>query len=226
MPISTIRFVPGATFGQTTENNDKSFTYRAGLLYLFDVGLAPYVNYATSFLPQTGTTAVARGATPFVPTTGKSFEAGIKYQAPGSSSYITAAYYNLIKNNVLTTDPIYGGANRVQTGQIRSRGVEIEAVATLAAGLKAIASYAYTDARVTESNSTDLDKVPVAVPRNQAALFVDYTFQNGALAGFGMGAGVRYIGENWADPINTFQNPAVTAVDAALHYDYQNFRSP
>ncbi|HRQ90042.1 MAG TPA: TonB-dependent receptor, partial [Bacteroidia bacterium] len=50
----------------------ESFTGRAGLLYLFDSGIAPYTSYATSFEPVGGTDFF--GA-PFDPTTGQQFEA-------------------------------------------------------------------------------------------------------------------------------------------------------
>jgi iron complex outermembrane receptor protein len=75
----------------------------------------------------------------------------------------------------------------VQTGQIRSRGRELEAV--MAA--KGIASYSYTDATVTRSKSLDLGKVPIGVSTQQTAIFLGYTRQPGVLAGFGGGAGVR-----------------------------------
>ncbi len=206
------------------ESNPKKFTGRAGLLYLFDNGLAPYVNYATSFLPQTGTTAPQRGGTPFVPTTGESFEAGLKYQPAGWNSYFTATWYHLTKDNVLTSDPVFGTSYSVQTGQIRSRGAELEAVMSLSAEWKGIASYSYTDATVTRSNGLDLGKVPIGVPTQQAALFLDHTWQSGALAGFGGGAGVRWIGETWADDINTVRNSAVIAFDAGIHHDFRGYR--
>jgi iron complex outermembrane receptor protein len=207
--------------GVTTTSDPSKFTGRAGLLYLFDNGLAPYVNYATSFLPQTGTT---RGGTPFAPTTGESFEAGIKYQPLGWNSYFTATWFNLTKDNVLTTDPVFGSPYSVQTGQIRSRGTELEAVLSLAEGLKGVASYSYTDATVTRSNGADLGKVPIGVPTQQAAIFLDYTWQTGPIAGFGVGAGARWIGQTWADDINTIRNPAITAFDAGVHYDYRGMR--
>jgi iron complex outermembrane receptor protein len=210
--------------GVTTTSDPSKFTGRAGLLYLFDNGLAPYVNYATSFLPQSGTTAPGRGATPFAPTTGESFEAGIKYQPLGWNSYFTATWFNLTKDNVLTTDPVFGSLYSVQTGQIRSRGTELEAVMALMPGLKGIASYSYTDATVTRSNGFDLGKVPIGVPTQQAAIFLDYTWQSGPLAGFGVGAGARWIGQTWADDINTLRNPAITAFDAGAHYDYRGMR--
>jgi iron complex outermembrane receptor protein len=210
--------------GTSTSSDPNKFTGRAGLLYLFDNGIAPYVNYATSFLPQSGTTAPGRGSTPFAPTTGESFEAGIKYQPLGWNSYFTATWFNLTKDNVLTADPVFGALYSITTGQIRSRGTELEAVLSLAEGLKGIASYSYIDATVTRSNGLDLGKVPIGVPTQQAAMFLDYTWQTGQLAGFGVGAGVRWIGQTWADNVNTLRNPAITSFDAGVHYDYRGMR--
>jgi iron complex outermembrane receptor protein len=214
----------GPSLGKVTESQPSKFTGRAGLLYLFDFGLAPYVSYATSFLPQAGVSAPGRGAQPFAPTTGESIEGGVKYQPVGWNTTFTASVYNLTKDNVLTADPVYGASYSVQTGQIRSQGVELEAVTSLTSGLRGIASYSYTDAKVTRSNSVDLNKIPIAVPENQAAFFLDYTWQAGIAAGFGLGGGVRYTGETWADNINTIRNPAIVALDAGVHYEYSFMR--
>ncbi|TIM60572.1 MAG: TonB-dependent receptor, partial [Mesorhizobium sp.] len=42
------------------------------------------------------------------------------------------------------------------------------------------------------------------------------------LEGFGLGAGIRYVGSTFGDDANTFKVPAVTLVDAALHYEWRN----
>ena len=39
-----------------TAKSDHAFTWQAGALYLADNGLAPYMNYSTSFTPNTGLT--------------------------------------------------------------------------------------------------------------------------------------------------------------------------
>lgn len=62
--------------GQT----DNKFSGRVGLSYLNGNGWAPYVSYATSFMPTSG--ADPRG-NPLLPTRGEQFEAGIKYQPEG-----------------------------------------------------------------------------------------------------------------------------------------------
>jgi iron complex outermembrane receptor protein len=80
--------------------DSKAFTGRVGLVYLFDNGLAPYASYSESFKPQSGT---GYGGSVFKPTEGKQYEIGIKYQPPGSNSFITAAIFDLRQSNVLTT---------------------------------------------------------------------------------------------------------------------------
>jgi iron complex outermembrane recepter protein len=77
--------------------DDKAFTYRAGALYLFDVGLAPYVNYATSFEPAP---YLAAGNTPLAPMTGRQHEFGVKYQPLGYDALITASYFDITQQNV------------------------------------------------------------------------------------------------------------------------------
>src|SRR5262249_34328793 len=86
----------------TTQECDGAVTGRVGLVYQFDVGLAPYISYAESFQPTAGTTFA--GA-PFEPTTGTQYELGVKYQPPGYNSMLTAALYDLTQQNVLTPDP-------------------------------------------------------------------------------------------------------------------------
>jgi iron complex outermembrane recepter protein len=59
----------------------------------------------------------------------------------------------------------------------------------------------------------------IIMPMNQAALWADYTFQQGKLTGFGGGGGVRYIGDSYGDAANTILIPSYTLFDATLHYD-------
>ncbi|RBJ75403.1 TonB-dependent siderophore receptor, partial [Pseudomonas sp. MWU12-2534b] len=54
-------------------------TGRAGAVYLFDSGFAPYLSYSTSFEPALGTRFDGQ---PFTPTKAKQFEVGLRYQSP------------------------------------------------------------------------------------------------------------------------------------------------
>nr|WP_283950053.1 TonB-dependent siderophore receptor [Agrobacterium tumefaciens] len=204
----------------TDEMDQHAFTKRIGLVYEFDNGIAPYISYSTSFQPQSGTSSPARGSEPFKPTTGESYEAGIKYQPSFMDAMFTVAVYDTTKQNVTTTDPDNTSYN-VQTGEIRTRGFELSGTANITDNLRLTAAYSYIDAEVTKTNTaTQLGKSPYAVPRNQASAWVDYTFDSGALDGLGLGGGMRYVGKSPGDGANTFWVPSATLFDAAIRYDF------
>lgn len=207
----------GAATGTNTPVDQSDFTYRLGMVYRSPSGLAPYVSHSTSFQPQAGTDYAG---TPFKPTTGKQTEIGVKYQPAGSESYVIASVYDLRQQNVLTADPdlSHGPSARVQTGEIRSRGLELEGAFEFDNGLKLLGAYTYMDMEVTRSNAADLHKTPTNRPRHMASLWADYTLRGGPLQGLGFGAGVRYMGSTWGDAGNTFKVGAVALFDAALHY--------
>lgn len=208
-----------------------ALTWRAGLLYEFENGLSPYISYSTSFEPLTGT---GYGGVLFRPTTGQQYEAGLKYKPIGFDALFTVSVFNLTQQNVLTTDLAHTSTNmtltgcssmncQTQTGEIRSRGVELSAKATPLPGLNVVAAYTYVDARVTSSNVTGVQgRVPVGVPQHTASLWADYRIQSGPLTGFGFGGGVRYIGASYGDATNTaaMRVPDYLLVDAALSYDF------
>lgn len=216
-----------ADYGFTDEvvaANYSAFTWRAGLGYKFDNGVMPYASYATSFLPVAGMDFQGRS---FKPTTGEQYEAGIKYEPQGWRAMFTASVFQITQQNVLTTDPINVGFS-VQDGEVRSRGIELEAKANVTANLDIIASFTYLDTVVTQDNPNDagISKVgtaPSGVPHNSAALWGYYTFHEGTLDGLGIGAGLRYVGSSWAvmNDANGGQIaiPGYALVDASLRYD-------
>ncbi|WP_420994990.1 TonB-dependent siderophore receptor [Cupriavidus sp. 30B13] len=197
-----------------TRQSDRAFTWQAGLLYLFDSGIAPYASYTTSFQPTLGTDAYG---SPFVPTRGKQYEVGIKYQPQHIDALITASLFDLRQRNVVTQDPDNPN-NRIQSGEVRSRGAELEARLNLSRELRVIASYTYTHAAVAASNDGDAGNRIFAIPLNAFALWAKYDFHRDALAGLGLGLGVRYTGSTY-DQSNTLHVPPFTLFDAALTYD-------
>ncbi|WP_346826156.1 ferrichrome porin FhuA [Serratia inhibens] len=210
--------------GTTDEQTDGQFTWRGGLNYLFDNGITPYFSYSQSFEPNLGTTA---GGSTFKPSIGKQFETGVKYVPKDRPIVLTAALYELTKNNNLTTDPdniLFS----TQSGEIRSRGVELEAKAALNANVNLIASYTYTDAKYTEDTNFQ-DKPTPEIPKHTASLWADYTFHETAVSGLTLGSGVRYVGTsssfNSADN-STFKVPDYTLVDATIKYDLARFGLP
>lgn len=198
-----------------TSTVDHAFTGRVGMSYQFDNGIAPYASYGESFQPTTGTDF---SGDPFAPTTGNQYEIGVKYQPPGTNSLISAAVYQLTQQNVLTSDPAHTQFS-VQTGEVRSRGIEIEGKASLTNNLSLTASYAYVDPEVTKANDGTEGNSPVAVPNHLASTWADYTVTDGSFSGLGFGVGVRYRGASYGDSANTFKIDSATLFDAAIRYD-------
>lgn len=201
--------------GARTDQSDHRLSWRTGPVYLFDAGLAPYFSFTTSFRPTAGVDA--SGAA-FKPTTAQQYEAGVKYQPPGFNSFVTLAAFQLTQQHVVTVDS-NNVLRQVQTGEIRSSGVELEGHANLAPGLNLIASYSYSNPIVTKAGDASRGKIPVNVPRNIASLWGDYVVQRGALAGFSFGAGVRHVGATFGDNFNTLRVPGHTLFDATVSYD-------
>lgn len=125
--------------------------------------------------------------------------------------------YDLTKRNVVTYDPVTFDARQV--GEVRSRGIELEAKVSLARGLDLAAQYTVNDIENTaDSNAALVGKRPTLIPKHLAAAWLDYTVQGGDLAGLGGGLGARYTGSRYGNAVNTVENPSVTMVDAAAHY--------
>jgi iron complex outermembrane recepter protein len=201
------------------DGRQSAFSGRAGLLYAFDNGLAPYVSYSRSFNPVPGTNAA--GAL-FEPERGEQYEAGLKFQPDASRLTLGASVFELRRQNYLTTD---GAFNTLQIGEVRSRGVELEANASLAPGLDLVGAASFYALNITEGVEDDLGKTPVATPKVQASLWLDYTVPEGALRGAGVGAGVRHVGESFADRQNEKTVPGFTLVDAGVHYSRAQWRA-
>ncbi|MFJ2487017.1 TonB-dependent siderophore receptor [Pseudomonas sp. NPDC087639] len=201
----------------TNTQRDKAFSGNAALSYVFDSGFVPYLSYAESFQPTTGADATSTGS--LKPTEGKQWELGIKYQPPGSKTLLSAAVYDLTQKNVSVNTFVDGVSITSQTGEVKVKGLELEAVSDVTDNLKVIA--AYTLAKSEVQNGTDKGNRLQLMPNQQASLWTDYTWHTGVLDGFGIGAGVRYTGNTYGDKANTWlgKADAYTVFDASVHYD-------
>ena len=194
--------------------DDQKLVWDIGATYDLDHGITPYASYATGFVVNTG--AEFDGSL-FEPTEAEQYELGVRWRPETFNALFSAALYQIDKTNVLTTDPDHNGF-WVQTGEVRHRGLELEADVSLAGGLSAVAGYSYIDARITSSNDGDEGNRPALVPEHEASLWANYAFQNARFFGLSAGAGVRYVGASYGDSTNTRETPAYTVFDAALHY--------
>lgn len=201
-------------WGEDTSQDDHKLVWDVGATYDLGHGVTPYASYATGFVVNTGTEF---DGTLFEPTEADQVELGVRWRPESFNALFSAALYQIDKTNVLTTDPEHMGF-WVQTGEVRHRGLELEASMSLADGLSAVAGYSYIDAEITASNDGDAGNRPALVPEHEASIWANYAVRDERLAGLSFGAGVRYVGMSYGDTTNTRETPAHTLVDAALRY--------
>ncbi|CAX53587.1 TonB-dependent siderophore receptor (plasmid) [Erwinia billingiae Eb661] len=193
-----------------------AWTGRAGLTYLADNGLAPYISYAESFVPNSGTDSQNRT---FDPSKAHQYEVGVKYQ-PDASLLLTLAAFDIIKSNVLTNEIVNSVVTgyQVASGEVRSRGVETEATMKLTQNLDLLASYTYTETEITASNNGDRGKQQANVPKHMASTWLNYSFHQGVLDGLLLSTGVRYVGSMYGDNANTVPVKNFALIDAGAKY--------
>jgi iron complex outermembrane receptor protein len=80
----------------SADETDNETTVRAGLMHLFDSGIAPYVSYSESFTPIAGTDFFNQR---WKPLRGEQVEGGVKWEPPGRRLSATAAVYELKEKN-------------------------------------------------------------------------------------------------------------------------------
>lgn len=204
--------------------SDNAFSGNAALSYVFDSGFTPYISYAESFQAEQGGNTATSAA--YEPSTGKQYELGIKYQPPGSAMLFSAAIYDLTRKNIVLSDTF---GNSRTLGEAQVRGLELEAVGNVNENLKLTASYTYANSKMTKVGSPlDQNRPLPLTPENQAAAWADYTWHTGVLDGFGLGFGVRYVGETDNVALGSLafvrdksdgHSGSYTVYDAAVHYD-------
>ena len=176
---------------------DEAFTGRAGLVYLFDNGLAPYFSYSESFEPVLETDA---DGNPFKPEEGRQYEVGIKYQPEGIEQL----------RHAVAVRP--GEEERADAATRRTRST-----ARCRPARSARAAWNSKASRASTSGSTFRSPTPSSTPRSpratsgeqgnkpgqtarhMASLWADYTIPGRRPRRLGLGAGVRYIGSSFGD---------------------------
>ena len=192
--------------GALTPLSQHAFTMRVGALYDFAVGLAPYVSYSESFEPQAGTTY--DGAL-FEPVTGRQYEAGVKYQPPGTNAIFALSAYDLRRQNVPVGHPEAGTNGipsnaQIQIGETVIRGIELEGRGEVTPGLDVVLSATVLDAEITQGAPASgivpstTGTRPLGTPEKMASAFITYDLgrsgaAGGAWGGLMLGGGARYV---------------------------------
>lgn len=200
----------------TPPNDGSEVSPRFGLVYQPWSWLALYGSYSESFDARNGRSA---DGTPFDPETADQYEAGVKTELLDGRLSATLAFYELTKFNVLTDNPNTpeDPTDQLAIGEARSRGVEIDIQGQITERLSVIASYAYTDTKISEDESGRQGNRLPLVPFNAGSVWTKYDLTSQ----FSVGAGLFTVGRREVDEDNSAQLPGYVRLDAMAAYRWQ-----
>lgn len=179
-----------------------------------------YANYSRSFTNQIGTQlAGGQIADPLI---GRQYEAGIKVGTIDGRLGGTLSVFDVTQSNVLTATQIPNIS--IQTGEQRSRGMELEFTAIPVKGWTIEAAYTLLDAEVRKDSAIPAGTRTANNAKNSLNLWSSYEVLNGGLAGFTIGGGMFYVGKR-PNAITglIYTLPSYTRFDASLGYKSQNW---
>ena len=206
----------------SSQQQEEAFSPRFGLVYQPSETLSLYSSFSQSFVPNTSTNAEGEL---LEPERGTQYEVGIKSEFLDGRMSATLAAFNITKSNIAVADPNLANVSR-PIGEQRSRGIELDVRGEISPGWNIIASYAYTDAEITEDDGSEIEGNRVfGVPKHAANLWTTYEIQEGDLQGLGFGAGIFFVGEREGDRDNNFDVPSYTRTDASIFYRRDNWRA-
>ncbi|MGG6294873.1 TonB-dependent siderophore receptor [Leptolyngbya sp. AN02str] len=207
-----------------SENSETAFSPRLGLVYQPSEDSSIYFNWANAFSPTIFGGRTRTGEA-FEPERGEQFEVGFRQELLGDRLAANLALYHLTRRNVATPDPLDPNFS-IQTGAQTSRGIEFDVTGEILPGWNVIATYAHTDAFVSEDNDLPVGDRLAGIPRNTASLWTTYEIQSGTLQGLGFGLGLLYVDEREAQLPNTNVTlPSYFRTDARLSYRRDNWQA-
>ncbi len=215
----------------SARRDDTAFKPRVGLLWQPLRELSLYGNYAENFGSYGALGAaglVQADGSILKPETAEQWETGIKTELFDGRLIGTLAYYELTKQNILTPNPDPSLAQQgflSAVGEARSKGVEFDMTGEILPGWKAILAYAFTQTEITKANDTTKGNQLYNVPKHGGTVWSTYEFQEGAIEGLKLGAGVVVRSQRQGDLDNSFQLPGYATVGLMASYQWKIGRS-
>jgi len=127
------------------------------------------------------------------PQDGESLEGGVRLELRDGDLAATLTAFRTHLENVPVPDVANPGF--AFSSSQRSRGLELVLQGAVTDALSLVWSYTFTDSEVDDLSGVEGSSDLQGVPRHEAGLFADYSFQRGLLAGLSLRAGVFYTGE-------------------------------
>ncbi|WP_018632529.1 TonB-dependent siderophore receptor [Neomegalonema perideroedes] len=194
------------------DRTDGEFSWRVGLAKELPGGLTAYASASTYFNPEIKADATG---TEFPPETGRQFEGGLKW-APNDDLLVTLSAYDLKREDI--TQSVTAGTYN-QLGEVRSRGIELEAQGKLGHGLALRGALTLMDVEIRDdANAALIGKTPYSIPEKTASLQVSWTPE--PMPDLTLTGAVRWVGDSWADNENTLKVKGRTLLDLGATYRF------
>jgi iron complex outermembrane receptor protein len=228
-------------------------TPQFGLLYKATPSVSLFSTYAQSFVPGSQILLVRNVPTvPAAPTKGEGVDVGAKFDLLSGRISGTLTYFDIrnknIVNDLASLDPVSGAIliTNVQSGEQRSRGVELDTTLSLIENWQVYLSYSYMDAHIVEFSGNDaailaqnpdtLDAAGRANYKNVrrfhdaplqmsaphlANLWSRYDFKDALFAGFYLAFGANFVYDQTLLPDTPqFAHQTYTLLNGTLGYSW------
>lgn len=195
---------------ENSTQSDDALSLSAGVLYKFENGLSPYINYSESFETVVGLTDAG---TQLKPQEAEQIEVGAKYEPTSFPGFFTLAYFEIDITNL--PDPnIFPGQQGQQQGESTLTGVEFEGKFQLG---DFNVELAYTDLDTEDQDGLQIS----SIPDKTASAWITWQPED-IIPGFRLGMGVRHVGESVSElnvaPIK-YVTPDYTLTDLMMGYE-------
>ena len=202
-----------------TARDATAFSPMLGGVFMPRPSVSIYASYSEAFAPPSSRVIGERE-----PEEAWQFEAGLKKQFAGGRSNATVAFYNLQRDKIAIPD---AGGFTQQTGNQRSRGLEVEVTTQVSGTWFSFITYSLNDSELTEfAESVFTGAIPPFVTLERSGniapfaprhIFNLWTMQEFA-SGLGLGGGARYVGRQFIAPDNIFEIPGYFTLGANVYY--------
>ena len=209
-----IDFVKRNGSGANLKARDDLISPRFGIIYKPIEPVSVYTSYSQAFAPRAGEQLTALNVTSATlkPEKFTTLEAGVKWDIRPDLA-LTAAVYQLDRENVIFTDPNQGFRSILVKGQ-RTKGVELSLSGQLTSKWSVMGGYAFQHGEITETTDVAKKGSTVAeLPRNTFSIWSRYNFT----PKYGAAFGVINRSDMFASVDNTVRVQGFTRVDAAFY---------
>lgn len=204
---------------ETLQRTDQEISPRLGVILKPQENISLYGSFSESFLPRSGEqfADINPPDDALEPNTSQNIEVGLKWDFWDTLSF-TAAAFQIEESSPQVADSDPGTLDVIDS---EIRGIEAQIQGYLTPAWYVSAGYSYLEGNQVDATGADAinaDGVVLRVrelPANTFNLWNNYQVTQK----FGVGAGLTYQGESFADNGNNTNLPSFVRVDAAAFYD-------